>query len=92
MVICQFTNVNNAEKVLCNWPLGPMLLKILRPSFINFRNKLVFVLCKLFKPSVIFVGKARAHPRVEHLKVTCKLFEQSLMFVGRLWPCPQTLD
>jgi hypothetical protein len=28
----------------------------------------VFVPGKLFQPSLMFVGKARGHPRVEHLK------------------------
>ncbi len=39
---------------------------------LNFfaRNKLVFVHSKLFRPSLMFVGKARSLAPVEHLKGT----------------------
>jgi len=39
-----------------------MLLKILRPLFTNIHDKLVFVHCMPFQPSLMFAIRAGAYP------------------------------
>jgi hypothetical protein len=75
-----------------------MLKSFLCPQFTNFLDKVVFVLDKAFKPSLMFTGRAWAYPsetpfRFSTLMLVSKGRSTGKVFhSGKFQSYPHTLD
>jgi hypothetical protein len=68
--------VNYCGKKFYN--IGPNVIKLFTAVIYNVRNKLVFVPCKLFRPGLMFAGKAGVY-----LSAFQVLYSRLVS-----WPCP----